>query len=249
MSEFGHLHQALASLGKNIANFPIGAACLNDFEPVEEKIRITRESLKHLNSRLLSLKANRQSSSIPNSSDETEEETIQKLQEATSYSLINNKAIKLCLHSNAIQAIVNEEEGTPEMQEKVCAYMRKLFSLNDNILAIQESIESAVKKQLKLKMQCQSALFEYKHFLKEQEELQSKRLQETNPEIARNKDKMNKTLQRVNVMKKLITNFIAASGYMLQEEPLLLEMLEKHRETLNVETILKMSQSAGEDES
>lgn len=49
-------------------------------------------------------------------------------------------------------------------------------------------------------------------------------------------------------MKKLIRNFIAVSGHMLEEEPVLLEMLEKHRELINVETIMKMSQSNKERE-
>lgn len=44
-------------------------------------------------------------------------------------------------------------------------------------------------------------------------------------------------------MKKLIRNFIAASSFMLMKKPLLLEMLEEHRELLNVETILKITQT------
>jgi hypothetical protein len=52
---------------------------------------------------------------------------------------------------------------------------------------------------------------------------------------------MEKTLRKINVMKKLIRNFIAASNYMLVKEPVLLKMLENHRELINVETIIKMS--------
>lgn len=48
-------------------------------------------------------------------------------------------------------------------------------------------------------------------------------------------------------MKKLIRNFIATSSHMLEKQPILLEMLENHRELINVETILKMSQD-NEDE-
>lgn len=54
---------------------------------------------------------------------------------------------------------------------------------------------------------------------------------------------MERTLRKINIMKKLIRNFIAASRHMLIKQPLLLEMLEKHRELINVETILKMSQN------
>lgn len=62
--------------------------------------------------------------------------------------------------------------------------MCKLFVLNDNILSIEKEIENALKKQLELKIQCRNALFKYKDFLKEQEELRNKRLEETNPQHA-----------------------------------------------------------------
>lgn len=54
---------------------------------------------------------------------------------------------------------------------------------------------------------------------------------------------MERTLRKVNIMKKLIRNFIAASSYMIVKQPILLEMMEKHRELINVETILKVSQN------
>lgn len=62
------------------------------------------------------------------------------------------------------------------------------------------------------------------------------------------KDKMERTIRKINIIKKLIRNFIAVSGYMLEKEPILLEMLENHRELINVETIVKMSQSNEERE-
>lgn len=62
--------------------------------------------------------------------------------------------------------------------------MRKLFSLNDNILIIQKEIDNAIKEQLELKIQCRNALFEHKQFLKEQEEICNKKLKEMNPELA-----------------------------------------------------------------
>ena len=49
---------------------------------------------------------------------------------------------------------------------------------------IEKEIENALKKQVELKIQCRNALFEYKDFLKEQEELRNKRLEETNPQHA-----------------------------------------------------------------
>ena len=63
--------------------------------------------------------------------------------------------------------------------------MSKLFTLNDNILLLQNEIEDALKVQLQLKIQCRNALFEYKSFLKEQEEIRNKKLQEMNPELVK----------------------------------------------------------------
>jgi len=64
---------------------------------------------------------------------------------------------------------------------KLYAYMSQLFTLNDNIMAVQKSIEEASQVQLDLKVECQKALFDHKNFLKEQEQLRSERLQKTYP--------------------------------------------------------------------
>lgn len=61
--------------------------------------------------------------------------------------------------------------------------MNKLYTLNDNIIAIQESIEKMSLVQLDLKIECQKALFDHKDFLKEQEKIQSQKLQKMHPEI------------------------------------------------------------------
>lgn len=45
------------------------------------------------------------------------------------------------------------------------------------------------------------------------------------------------------MMKKLIVNFIAASSHVLNE-PFYVQMLEDHRELVNFETILKISQNS-----
>lgn len=59
----------------------------------------------------------------------------------------------------------------------------KMFTVNESIISIQEIIEKELQVQLNLKIECQNALFDYKSFLKEQEQIRSKRLQETHPEI------------------------------------------------------------------
>jgi len=155
---------------------------------------------------------------------------------------------------------------------KLNTYMSKLFTLNDNIMATQEAIEKASQVQLNLKIECQKAVFEYTKFLKEQEQMRSERLQKTNPEIVRwvkireirvlwnifvfkififlfrTKNKLEKYIRNINIIKKLIRNFIAVSSHMLEEKPILLKMLENHRELINIETIIKMSQSNEENE-
>ncbi|KAH0955555.1 hypothetical protein HN011_011586 [Eciton burchellii] len=238
--EFDQLEQSVTNLNAVINEFPIGAVSLDDLKPVNEKIQATRESLMHLNARLLMLRA-KYKQYIDDNSRRSKEDVSNILQNIISETLINAKAIKLCLHSTTILSIINNKEGDKEDQKKIYTYMTKLFTLNDNIIDVQKSIETASQEQLDLKIECQKALLDYKDFLKEQERIQSERLQETNPDIVKNKNKMEKTLRKINVMKKLIRNFIAASNYMLVKEPVLLKMLENHRELINVETIIKMS--------
>ena len=248
MSEFKRLKNAATSLGKSISNFPIGAVSLDDFKPIEERIRNTREALKNLNARSLILKAQHEYQMTRDEPGGDAGTMVTSLHKATANSLINNQGIKLCLHSYGIQAILSGKEGDQEMQKKIYACMTKLFSLNDDILSLQKAIDEATEKQLNLMIQCQNSLSEYKNFLKEQEEMRSKKLEETHPDIARDKEKIKKTLNKINVMKKLVVNFAAASNYMLSIEPGFIKMLENHRELVNMETILKMSRSNVEAE-
>lgn len=242
--ELDELERSAKRLSAVVDEFPIGAASLDDFKPVGEKIQATRVSLMHLNARLLMLRAKYKQYVDDRGEDEAED----ALQTIMSDTLINARALKLCLHSTTILSILSNKEGTAQDQSNLYTYMGKLFTLNDNVMATQEAIEEASQVQLDLKVECQKALFDYKNFLKEQEQLQSERLQKAYPGIVENKDKMERTLRKINIMKKLIRNFIAVSGYMLEKEPILLEMLENHRELINVETIMKMSQSNEERE-
>lgn len=61
--------------------------------------------------------------------------------------------------------------------------MKKLFTLSDKIMAIQKNIEKASQVQLNLKIESQKTLFNYKNFLKEQEQIRNEKLQKTYPEI------------------------------------------------------------------
>ncbi|XP_011693784.1 PREDICTED: uncharacterized protein LOC105453477 [Wasmannia auropunctata] len=241
MVELDELERSVGKLSAVMDRFPIGAISMDDFKPTEEKIRTTRESLMHLNARSLLLKAKYKQSS--DGRRRGSEDEVRDMPSVVSDKLINAKAVKLCLHSTTILSILGNMEGSEEDQKKLYEYMGKLFTLNDSAIAIQETIEKESQIQLDLKVECQKALFDHKNFLKQQEQLRSERLQKTNPEIVENKNRMERTIRKINIMKKLIRSFIAVSGHMLQEEPILLEMLEKHRELLNVETIMKISQS------
>ncbi|XP_071554492.1 uncharacterized protein [Temnothorax nylanderi] len=245
--ELDELERSVKRLSAVVDGFPIGAASLDDFKPIEEKIRAARESLMRLNARSLMLRA-KYKQYIDDGREEDEDEVGDALQSVVSDTLINAKAIKLSLHSTTVLSILNNKEGNAEDQKKLHTYMSKLLSLNDSVMATQKTIEEASRVQLDLKVECQKALFDYKNFLKEQEQLRSERLQKTNPGIVENKDKMERLIRKINIMKKLIRNFVAVSGYMLAKEPILLEMLESHRELINIETIVKMSQSNEERE-
>ncbi|XP_018343560.1 PREDICTED: uncharacterized protein LOC108749390 [Trachymyrmex septentrionalis] len=244
--ELDQLEQSANQLNAVLNEFPIAAVSLDDFRPIEEKVHTTRKSLMPLNARLLMLKAKYKQ--YDDRRSESEDEVGDTLQNVVSDTLLNAKAVKLCLHSTTILSMLSNKEGTAEDEKKLNTYMSKLFTLNDNIMATQEAIEKASQVQLNLKIECQKAVFEYTKFLKEQEQMRSERLQKTNPEIVRTKNKLEKYIRNINIIKKLIRNFIAVSSHMLEEKPILLKMLENHRELINIETIIKMSQSNEENE-
>ncbi|XP_076640815.1 uncharacterized protein LOC143352338 isoform X2 [Halictus rubicundus] len=246
MADFQRLRDAVAKLHQSVSNFRVGAVSLDDYKPTEDRIKNMRDTLTQLNARLLMLKAH---DTFRNTEilEENIADSATKLHNATSDSLLNNKAIKICLHSYTIQSILAGNEGDKEKQMKINACMHTLFTINDEMLTIQKEIDKAVQKQLDLKIECQNMLFEHKKFLEEQEEVRNKRLQEKNPEIARNKKKLIEKVDKINIMKKLIVNFIAASSHLLMKESMLVEMLEKHRDLVNIDTILKMAQSSAEN--
>ncbi|XP_029031852.1 uncharacterized protein LOC114870856 isoform X2 [Osmia bicornis bicornis] len=246
MLGFDNLEKAVVSLSKSISNFPIGAVSLNDFKPIEERIRETRKTLKALNARLLMLKAQR---TATEESEGDIVDTITELNDATSYVFLNSMKTKLCFHSFTIQDILAGKQGDPDMQEKIYACMHKIFSINDISLSLLKDIDEARNKQFDLKVKCRYVLIKYKMFLKEQEEICNKKLQETNPHMALNKAKTMKALKNINVMKKLIVDFIGAAYHMLYDHIFLVKMLEKHRELINIDTILTMAEKNIEPES
>ena len=55
--EYERLSRALEMLGKKIEEFPVGAISVEDFIPVEDKIKNLRTVLKEMDARILNLKA------------------------------------------------------------------------------------------------------------------------------------------------------------------------------------------------
>ncbi|KAI4493551.1 hypothetical protein M0804_001727 [Polistes exclamans] len=242
MSDFKNLERALKHLRKNVAEFPIGAVSWNDYKPIEDKIQILRGSTSRLCSRKIMVKAKLDYINKKSSTKNTKN-SFQMLQDTTAKAIINNNAIKLCLQGYTIQDVLFNKYKS-NTQEKMIVAMRKLFILNDAILSNQQCVEDAFQRQLNLKIECQKAIFDYHTFLKEQDNLRKKKLQKTNPTIAENKEKILKFIKKINIMKKLITNFIATSAELLVKEPFFIEMLEKHAELINEETIIKLTENA-----
>ncbi|XP_043253261.1 uncharacterized protein LOC122397871 [Colletes gigas] len=250
MSEFENLSRAIKSLNKSVSNFPVGAVSLDDYTPIEERISNMRELLQFLNARLIMLKTHHESATASNATDnefeEDMEHTITHLHEETANFHITNKAFKLCLHTEATQAILEAKDDDQNMQKKICALLCQLYILNDKSMLLQAAIEDSLQKQLDLKIQCQNALFDYQKFLKTEEDLLSQKLQETNPEVAQNKKKAMMLLQKINLMKKLIVNLIPPSNKLI-DKPFLLDLLADHRDLITMEGILKKSQSNKEN--
>lgn len=63
-SEWDELQESVKSLNVTLNEFPIGAISLDDFTPIEEKIRATRESLMRLNAKFLMYRAKCQRTSL-----------------------------------------------------------------------------------------------------------------------------------------------------------------------------------------
>ncbi|KAI4504430.1 hypothetical protein M0802_000901 [Mischocyttarus mexicanus] len=243
MTDFKNLERALKRLRKNIAEFPIGAVSWDDYKPVEDKIQILRESTSRLNSRKIMIKSKIYNTSKNKPSRENVKDSFQMLRDSTAKAIINNIGIKLSLQGGTIQDVLSDKYKS-DIQEKMFAATRKLFLLNDTIMSYQQYVENAFRMQLQLKVLCQKTIFDYHAFLKEQDNQRKEKLQKTNPTIAKNKEKMMKLINKINIMKKLIINFTATSAELLVKEPFLIEMLEKHAELINEETIIKLTENA-----
>lgn len=241
MEEVKSLEKALQALHSNIIKFPIGAVSLQDFKPVDEKIKETRQVLQHVNATILRLKVLNEARSAEESLAKDTSDTLESAHDAITNALIHRQVLRLCLYSNAINDIC-AGRADEQIQTKLTRYVPKLFALNDSGVQLYDSIEEAFEKQLKLKMECHKAVINHHEFLQKQADIRKKKLQETHPEIARNKEKVMTTIEKINLMKRMITNIIGAASHMVTKDPKCRKMLSDHRSLITAEMIVEISQ-------
>ncbi|XP_014211132.1 uncharacterized protein LOC106641279 [Copidosoma floridanum] len=239
--EIEELNEAVNDLKNAISQFPVGVNKLDDYMPVEEKIINLRNELKAIDARCLTLNA----ITDMGMSDELPQGDLNKALENLNFNtttyLINTKTLSQCLQSKAIQEIIYNDAGTKEIQSKIKICLSKLFLFNDKLLAKDETIKELKKKQYLLKLDCHNAIYDYQDFLKEKETRRNKKLKETHPDFIYNKEKIDRTISKINTMKKLITNLIASMSKELDEKEELVELLEKHKGLVNLEKITDMA--------
>ncbi|XP_034933911.1 uncharacterized protein [Chelonus insularis] len=244
MDDISKLKRALFVLKKSIIECPIGAVSPDDYKPIEEKIRDLRVSLSCLNSRIRRLQAQTSLHSVPNPPEEKRPELLNQYQNQLSSCVINNHMMSAIHHSNTVQEIFDNDKIDPDIQRKTKVAMTKLFNLNDVALSIHHELnEICLSKELELKDKWAQTITEFSEFLHQQEKIRHEKLAKSNPEAVAKKEKILKLIQKINTMKRLITNFISTSSKTIKDNPEFIELLKKHRDLISLETIIIMSQN------
>ncbi|XP_058789379.1 uncharacterized protein LOC131663189 isoform X2 [Phymastichus coffea] len=239
--EIRQLNNAISILDSTISEFPIGASTPDDFKPIEDKIINLRESLRALDARRLTVNAQIDSEMLEDLSEGDLIRSFERLNENTTNYLINFKTLKLCYQSKAIQDIIYKNEGSEDIQQaKAC--LNQLFAFNDRLIAKNEKKNRLMKKQHQLRLDCHQAIYNHQDYLKEREDRRNQQLEKMNPDIAEYKDKINKSILKINTMKRLITNLIASMCKNLYENENLIEMLAEHKKIINFDTIIELTQ-------
>lgn len=237
------LNQVLQLLDEAAIESSNGEITIDGLIPVENKIKHLKTVLKEMNARILYLKSVNGENKITELPEEDLSTTFDELtEEITSQYIINSNGVNLGLETYALEGILNNKD-TPESKEKVLQLCNTLFNCNDNALTIQSEIHELQKKLLQLKIKDLQEVQKYRIFLKEQEELRVNKLEQSNPTEARFKQKIEQSIQKINLMKKLIMKLISGSTNLLNsDETDMLELLKKHRKIINIETISNMLQ-------
>ncbi|XP_012256493.1 uncharacterized protein LOC105686357 isoform X2 [Athalia rosae] len=241
---FEQLERALDSLSKSVSHFHVGADSIDDLKPLEVRISDLRKLMKVQKTHWQMVNAKIHANSVTENPQEDISTTISNSRKKISHLQTDSQAIGLCLYSLAIHDMVYKEKPNRNFKEQVLGYMKRLFVLNDSLLSIHQRMEALRIEELDLKIECQKELFNYRQFLRDQENLLDRNLQETNPEIVKNKTKLLLKLRKINVMKRLTTAILSTSGTLVREKPFLFNMMKKHREIINIETIIEMTRDA-----
>ncbi|XP_043282931.1 uncharacterized protein [Venturia canescens] len=236
------LDAAVHNLHKSIADFPVGAVSIYDYKPIEEKIQDIRESLVALSAKVLTLRAKVAAQRPRDLPGELSNDDLHKeFQDKVAQSVINRLAITSCLQSGEIQDILeNSEKNEVTIQLRII--MEKLFILNDEVMTWEKTREQKFTEELDLKSELQNALSVFRDFLTNQGNIRKEKLKVTNPKIAEQKEAIDRRLQKINVMKRLITNMCAAAPKAVKDQ-VLRDLSKKHRELLTIEAIQEMARN------
>ncbi|XP_046744374.1 uncharacterized protein LOC124410210 isoform X2 [Diprion similis] len=238
------LNQALQALSKSVSNFHVGAVSIDDFKPLEEQIQDIRQILRKQKAHWILVNAKHNAQGNQDVGD-----GFENLHQAVGNMKIAGSMINVCLQSCTIDDIVLKDKSSPEIKKQVKECLTRLFILSDKLISLNVSMANALNEELNLKKECQESLLEHSQFLQTQKALRNARLHDANPEILRNKKKLELRLLKINIMKRLMTNMIATASDMLTQEPFLFEMMLKHRDIINIETIIEMAREKASTDS
>ncbi|KAK0162210.1 hypothetical protein PV327_008564 [Microctonus hyperodae] len=245
MDAIEQLQRSLNILQNNVSTFLIGAVTLHDYEPIEEKIQDLRDSLKCLSSRLQMLQVKLNLHESLNEVLENDAGDVQQLNDKLSDSIINDNVSKFCIYSKAVQDsfFASSDDSDAETNNHMKAIMKQLFITNDKMLALQDDIEKLSHKEIEIKYDYVSAIFEFRTFLEDQEKIRNKRLEALNPGVTAHEERLKELVFKINLMKRLIMNFISAASADIKVLPELDEMIKKHRDLVSIDTIKEMIQN------
>ncbi|KAH0545909.1 uncharacterized protein LOC123268848 [Cotesia glomerata] len=250
MEEIEKLKRSLLILNASVTGFPVAAVTLDDYKPINEKIKELRESLNCLTARIKTLKIKLNLGSIKSPIDDEAPRLVKNLQNNLTNCVINDNAVIACHQSYAVQQALFNKNVDPATHNRIKLLMANLYTLNDSILKYKKEMSINLREQeLSLKNEMYQLLMDYHEFLKVQEAIRSEKLAESNPEVAQKKAKALKLITKINMMKRLITNFISVASHLIRENPDLKVILKRHRNLIDLDSIIDPKHQAHVEES
>ncbi|XP_053596668.1 uncharacterized protein LOC106693805 [Microplitis demolitor] len=239
MEDINKLKRSLFILNKSITEFPVAAVTLDDYKPIDEKIRELRESLKCLTARVKTLKIKMNLYSTETPTEEEAPALVKNLQNHITHCVINDNAVTACYQSYAVQRALYNKNIDPDIHKKVKLLMSSIYNFNDSMLKYKTQLSgNLLDEELNLKDELYQMLIDYNEFLKIKEGIRNKKLAESNPEVAEKKAKALKLITKINMMKRLISNFISVASSLIRENPELKDILKRHRDLIDLDIII-----------